>query len=140
MIYAGVPCDEWTGSRTRDGYGRVGHQGLTHRLAWIAVHGPIPPETPKVLHHCDNPPCREVAHLFLGTQKVNMADAAEKGRIWAQKLAKCPAGHPYDFVDCNGKRRCLRCSNQQSRESKARQRDRLRPDRVRKPRKVVGTV
>lgn len=33
-----------------------------------------------VLHTCDNPPCCEPSHLFVGTQAVNQADKVAKGR------------------------------------------------------------
>jgi hypothetical protein len=33
-----------------------------------------------VLHHCDNPPCRKLSHLFLGTPADNAADRDAKGR------------------------------------------------------------
>lgn len=59
-----------------------GAQGreLTHRLAWVEAYGPIPPEFPQVLHHCDNPPCRRLSHLFVGTAADNVRDMHAKGR------------------------------------------------------------
>lgn len=78
-------CREWTGQRSRDGYGRIliggkdGRLQLVHRLSWQIHRGPIPPGL-QVLHRCDNPPCWRVEHLFLGTHADNMADMAAKGR------------------------------------------------------------
>lgn len=84
-------CWPWTGSLTRDGYGHFAPGGpygrrlvLAHRFGWELTHGPIPPEL-RVLHTCDNPPCVNPAHLWLGTQRDNMRDAAAKGRVGAQQ-------------------------------------------------------
>lgn len=35
----------------------------------------------RVLHGCDNPPCINVDHLSIGTQKDNIQDALSKGRM-----------------------------------------------------------
>lgn len=75
-------CVEWAGSIDNKGYGRQWFQGrnqLAHRVAWMQVNGPVPRGL-HVLHHCDNPPCINVEHLFLGTHQDNMDDMYAKGR------------------------------------------------------------
>lgn len=75
-------CIEWTGFRQPFGHGLIRRDGKnigTHRLAWELKHGPIP-EGLDVLHKCDNPPCCNEDHLFLGTQADNVADRTAKGR------------------------------------------------------------
>ncbi len=78
-------CWEWRGFRNEFGYGRTRHGRLdrgkqgAHRVAWALVNGTIP-EGAHVLHRCDNPPCCNPAHLFLGTHTDNMRDMSEKGR------------------------------------------------------------
>ena len=76
-------CWNWTGSKNIDGYGRVGIDGKTfstHRLSYSLFNGDIP-SGKSVLHHCDNPPCVNPEHLFIGTQADNVRDCASKGRI-----------------------------------------------------------
>jgi hypothetical protein len=71
-------CWPWIGQRDPDGYGRLTGE-LAHRRVWTSVHGDIP-DGFCVLHHCDNPPCVNPAHLYLGTQADNMADRVRRGR------------------------------------------------------------
>jgi hypothetical protein len=75
-------CWLWTGGGIAKGYGmlqiRYRHV-LAHRLAWEVWRGPIP-DGLCVLHHCDNPPCFNPDHLFLGTRADNNADKVRKGR------------------------------------------------------------
>ncbi len=76
------PCLEWQGMRDKRRYGRTWFGGVmwrTHRLAWTLAHGPIPVGL-YVCHTCDNPPCIEPLHLFLGTAQDNSSDYVAKAR------------------------------------------------------------
>ena len=76
-------CRIWLGACHEFGYGVVGIGKLTlktHRVAWWLARGPIP-NGMHVLHHCDNPPCVNPEHLFLGTIRDNNLDAIKKGRL-----------------------------------------------------------
>jgi hypothetical protein len=82
-------CWLWIGARRkRQGggwgdYGSFRFNGKTcsaSRIAWELTHGPIP-DGLCVLHRCDNPPCCNPTHLFLGTVADNALDKANKGRV-----------------------------------------------------------
>lgn len=75
-------CWLWMKSRRKGGYGRMkinGKDEVASRVAWILFIGPIPEEI-EILHRCDNPPCANPSHLFLGTEKDNKQDSVNKGR------------------------------------------------------------
>ena len=57
----------------------MGRERRSHRVVWILCFGSIPLGM-QVLHHCDNPPCCNPLHLFLGTGLDNMRDKISKGR------------------------------------------------------------
>jgi hypothetical protein len=71
-------CWPWRGARHEKGYGRFGPRRV-HRSMYETFVGPIR-DGLHVLHRCDNPPCCNPAHLFLGTNADNVADRVAKGR------------------------------------------------------------
>ena len=75
-------CWEWTGSIDRSfGYGTFRLDGKSikaHRASYQLFREDIGDLF--VLHKCDNPPCVNPAHLFLGTLDDNNKDRAAKGR------------------------------------------------------------
>jgi hypothetical protein len=101
-IYPVTGCHVWTGNTWGKRNSKSGHENNrygtigvgTHRLAWELANGPIP-DGMQVLHKCDNPRCCNPDHLFLGTQQVNMADMARKGRARNRFTAtKAPRRRP----------------------------------------------
>ncbi len=75
-------CWPWKRALNKDGYGRFkmeGHYPMAHRVAYRQSCGPIPVDF-KVCHSCDNPPCCNPRHFFLGTDVDNVADRHAKGR------------------------------------------------------------
>jgi HNH endonuclease len=114
-LQADDECLVFMGARARKGYGHMticGKNYRTHRLAWIAAYGPIP-EGMCVLHHCDNPPCCNVDHLWLGTSADNNADMIAKDRQYQRPKTLCLHGHPFEgsnlYVDPKGRRSCRTC-------------------------------
>jgi hypothetical protein len=79
-------CWPWMASTRDRGYGQFsvgGREGAippTHRLAFVLATGQVPADDVCVLHRCDNPPCCNPAHLFLGTRADNAHDRDSKGR------------------------------------------------------------
>lgn len=120
-------CWEWTGSRHPRGYGmvRIGRRAfVASRVAWTIKNGPIP-EGLFVCHTCDNPPCCNPGHLFIGDYKANARDRQAKGRtknidqgrIGYHKrrasMTHCDRGHEFDventYIKPNGNRGCRKC-------------------------------
>lgn len=79
-------CWIWQGAVCKKGYGRV-RRGNTWlqatEVAWELTVGEAPSELWR-LHRCDNPPCVNPAHLFLGTALDNWLDMVSKGRACFQ--------------------------------------------------------
>jgi hypothetical protein len=66
----------------KDGYcyeTRGGKRQGSHRWEWEENHGEIP-EGLMICHKCDNPSCKNIDHLFMGTNSDNQKDKRLKGR------------------------------------------------------------
>lgn len=76
-------CWPWTGPIHHNGYGVITDDNLrqvqAHRVAYEHARGPIPKGL-NVCHTCDNRPCCNPAHLFVGSDGDNMRDRDQKGR------------------------------------------------------------
>jgi hypothetical protein len=103
-------CWTWHGQKSlRYGKTHVGREFQIdlHRLSYMLFVGPIP-DGKFVLHHCDNPPCWNPDHLWIGTNRENLIDMTNKGRHRNQLKTHCPYGHPLD--GCTQRQRyCKTC-------------------------------
>ncbi|AKU93360.1 Phage-associated homing endonuclease [Labilithrix luteola] len=109
-------CWPFMGFRFK-GYGRMqgGKRGapmmFAHRIAYELANGPIPEGDGEwcVCHTCDNPPCCNPKHLFLGRDADNIADCIAKGRNskgdrhrQAMRLAKAKRQEQRTIESCSG--------------------------------------
>lgn len=95
-------CWIWIAAADKRGYGRFRIGSLTDgsrrtaiatRVAWVIYKGELP-QNLDVCHRCDNPPCVNPEHLFLGTCLDNMRDCVSKGRhSYGERHSKIQKSH-----------------------------------------------
>ena len=109
-------CWEWQGYRNPKGHGRflrladAPHRLMAHRYAYALFR--VFPGDRWVLHHCDNPPCCNPDHLYLGDASDNARDMVERGQHWQTRKTHCKHGHAFDEANTGGngqRRRCRAC-------------------------------
>ncbi|MBT9169228.1 MAG: hypothetical protein DDT19_02582 [Syntrophomonadaceae bacterium] len=82
-------CHIWTGACDSFEYGRFGLSGrgykdsrmhIAHRVAYMIRYEVELTAKQHVCHRCDNPPCVNPDHLFVGTAQDNAIDSLKKER------------------------------------------------------------
>lgn len=148
-------CWLWAAATTGGGYGNFfvdGRHRPSHRATWESIEGRAPSSL-DLDHLCRVRLCCNPAHLSLVTRRENLhapGSLAEPKKN-AAKTA-CPRGHPYNgantYYTRDGSRSCRACrsawedARRESRRVKVREyarrrRDLLRPNRIRKPRRMI---
>lgn len=84
-------CWLWRRAVSRHGYGIIRlHDGKTYTVSRLVAHLFLgkAPNNRLACHRCDNPPCCNPRHLFYGSMRDNLLDAAAKGRTSTQRHPK----------------------------------------------------
>lgn len=97
-------CIIYIGDRDSFGYGRIEINYKSYKVSRLVAHFNINFDLNsdfEICHTCDNTSCINIKHLFIGTHKDNMIDAANKGKFKGRKVGAlsnkthCPQGHKY---------------------------------------------
>jgi hypothetical protein len=85
-------CWLWLGAKSPSGHGQISISGKmvgAHRFSYELHNGSIPKGIGYygtcVCHSCDNPQCVNPKHLWTGTQRENLDDMVNKGRIKGER-------------------------------------------------------
>lgn len=77
-------CWEWQRVRDKDGYGKFSYTGKkntrAHRFVYELWNKQTLSKDVLACHYCDNPPCCNPLHIWIGTHTDNHHDRDRKGR------------------------------------------------------------
>ena len=95
-VQVGSPdeCWPWTGGSDSDGRGRVWLDGknIPAPRAALILSGVLVEPGSFICHHCDNPPCVNPNHLYVGSPMSNVRDMLARGRGRSKGVPR-PASH-----------------------------------------------
>lgn len=103
-VNASTGCWLYFGPVGHNGYATLsayGHKVRLHRISYEHFVGNIK-EGMCVCHKCDRRTCWNPDHLFLGTQKDNVQDMIEKGRL-REPFKKAESVETYGYSPSDGK-------------------------------------
>ncbi len=117
-----MDCVEWTGCKTKDGYGIRAINGTTqttHRIAYEEQIGQIPKGL-QIHHVCENRACMNVKHLRLVTPRENVLMS---NSFAAHNAKKTHCKHGHEFTKENTRvwrkmRLCRKCNTINKRRSR----------------------
>lgn len=120
-------CLLWAGALCK-GRPRFQAEGKTHNgYVWLweqVMERPV--EDDKELHHtCGQPACVTMSHLqeLTHAEHTEAHNGARGGGLTNRAKTHCGDGHPYDYIDSQGKRHCKTCRAARLREFRARRRE-----------------
>jgi hypothetical protein len=129
------PCWIWIPSPTANHYGRLSIDGVmfqAHRYSWEILRGEIPAGL-EIDHLCRTPSCVRPDHMEIVTHKINSLRSIAPPAINAAKT-ECIRGHQFDTANTilrpDGKRACLICHRNASRERERRYRIRRKAQKL----------
>jgi len=88
-------CWLWMLADNGNGYGQMTYRQahyLAHKFAYEAFREKVPTGL-EICHKCDVRSCLNPDHMYVGTGKDNMRDAARRGRCRAQRLQPVDVQH-----------------------------------------------
>lgn len=125
-------CWPWSAYTDSRGYGNfradtIGY--LPHRwLLGMLRSEPLSWESgsrESACHRCDNPPCCNPDHLYVGTPHTNIVDSVDRGRHFCAVKTHCKWGHPLSGANLyvtpgTGSRSCRTCRKYHAQQNRLR--------------------